>query len=130
MFCCNKRESPQFALSEVNSPRYEIAFIDLEFVDYSRGRTTFKWPFKGYLFFVQSVQDRCVNATKTCVNVVEMCLNIIKTRVDYIEAHIDVIEARVEARVHLIEARVHLIEARLHLIEAHIELRMKRRGEP
>ena len=57
MFCCNKRESPQFALSEVNSPRYEIAFIDLEFVDYSRGRTTFKWPFKGYLFFVQSVQD-------------------------------------------------------------------------
>ena len=44
-------------MSEVNSPRYEIAFIDLEFVDYSRGRTTFKWPFKGYLFFVQSVQD-------------------------------------------------------------------------
>ena len=50
MFCCNKRESPQFVLSEVNSPRYEIAFIDLEFVDYSHGRTTFKWPFKGYLF--------------------------------------------------------------------------------
>ena len=46
--------------SEVNSPRYEIAFIDLEFVDYSHGRTTFKWPFKGYLFFVQSVQDTAI----------------------------------------------------------------------
>ena len=57
MFCCDKRELPQFALNEVNSLRYEIAFIDLEFMDYSRGRTAFKWPFKGYLFFVQSVQD-------------------------------------------------------------------------
>ena len=34
MFCCDKRELPQFALNEVNSPRYEVVFIDLEFVDY------------------------------------------------------------------------------------------------
>ena len=57
MFCCDKRESPQFALDEVNSPRYEIAYIDLELVDFSCGRTGFKWPFKGYLFFVETVQD-------------------------------------------------------------------------
>ena len=42
MFCCDKRELPQFALNEVNSPRYEIAFIDLNFVDYLRGSTAFK----------------------------------------------------------------------------------------
>ena len=27
-------------------------------MDYLCGRKTFKWPFKGYLFFVQSVQDK------------------------------------------------------------------------
>ena len=32
-------------------------FIDFKLVDYLCGRKTFKWPFKGYLFFVQSVQD-------------------------------------------------------------------------
>ena len=34
MLCCNKREEPRFALDEVNSPAYKIAFIDLELTNY------------------------------------------------------------------------------------------------